>query len=119
MDGVLVRQTGRDGFDKMPWTEDGKTLWARLQDRWDVCLLSQLPDAIFSRCAPQKIKWARTELGPWALVIVVPDSMGKSDYSAPGNILIDDGEKHRAPWVSGGGRFILHRSAAETIKALG
>jgi hypothetical protein len=113
MDGVLVRQLARTGFDTFPWMPDGRALWDGIK-AVKPKLLSMLPDHNYQRGTAEKLAWVRRELGDVEL-ITVKDSEGKGRYASKGAILIDDGEKHRIPWESGGGTFILHRSAALTL----
>ena len=117
MDGVLVAQRGRERFDLMGWTADGKKLWDYIKP-FNPSLLSMTPDSIHARASAEKAEWARRELGESVPVIVVKDSNGKSGYSSSGAILIDDGAKHGAAWSGRGGIFIHHKSADATIAAL-
>ena len=118
MDGVLVFQNGqRDSYDTMHWMPDGKRLWEWCKP-FKPTLLSQLPDAIYDRCTPQKRAWAARELGAYVGVIVVPDTMGKVPYASPRAILIDDSRRHMEAWRNAGGIFILHRSAEESISTM-
>jgi hypothetical protein len=116
MDGVLVRQLARTGFDTFPWMPDGKKLWDGIK-RFNPKLLSMLPDANYDRGTAEKLAWVRRELGDVDL-ITVRDSEGKGRYSTKGAILIDDGEKHRRPWEAGGGLFILHVNADRTLTTI-
>lgn len=117
MDGVLVKQVGRKRFDLMDWMPDGRELWAFLEPLRPT-ILSQLMADIYEVSKPEKEVWCERELGPSVPVIVVHGEQGKHYYSGPGNILIDDSEAHRAPWVSRGGTFILHRSAVHSMAEL-
>lgn len=118
MDGVLVHQTGRDGFDTMPWMPGGRVLWAFIAPLKPT-ILSMLRDDNYERCAPQKRAWCARELGADVPVIITPDSTGKGPHAIPGAVLIDDGVMRHAPgWVKNGGIFLHHVSAAETIKRL-
>lgn len=118
MDGVLVRQTGSDGFDRMPWMPDGRELWDFIAPM-NPTILSQRPDDNWARTAPQKVAWVARELGPNVPVIIARRSVGKSPHAQPGAILIDDGlKKHGTPWIERGGIFIHHRSAKASIKEL-
>ena len=89
MDGVLVKQTGRDGFDLMPWMPDGKDLWAFIAPLKPT-ILSMLPNANIARCEPQKRAWCARELGAEVAVVITPDSIGKGPHATPGAVLIDD-----------------------------
>lgn len=117
MDGVLVRQTGRDGFDKMPWMPDGRVLWEFIAPMGPI-ILSMLPDENMHRAAPQKIEWCARELGKDVAVTITPDSIGKAKYAEAGDVLIDDNQKHASGWIANGGIFILHRSAKASISVL-
>lgn len=119
MDGVLVRQTGSDGFDKMPWMPDGRDLWDFIK-QFEPSLLSQLPDETYARCAPQKIAWAARELGAYVSALIVKRSIGKArDYANPDAILIDDAAyTHGKLWTAAGGQFIHHVTSAKTIQSL-
>lgn len=118
MDGVLVRQTGRDGFDAMPWMADGRVLWEFIAPLKPTILSMLRPD-IYERCAPQKRAWCSRELGPDVPVIVTPSGIGKGPHARPGAILIDDDPRtHEAGWVKAGGVFIHHVSAAASIAKL-
>lgn len=118
MDGVLVKQTGRDGFQKMPWMPDGKMLWEFIKPM-NPTILSQLPDETWARCMPQKCEWVARELGKDIRVIVVQRSHGKAVYASPDAVLIDDAiYTHGKNWIAAGGVFVYHINAAESIKTL-
>lgn len=119
MDNVLVDPRGkRENYDTMDWMPDGKRLWKWLRP-FKPTLLSQLPDPIYERCAPQKRIWAAREVGPEVDVIVVPDTTGKVPYASPRAVLIDDSRRHMEAWRQAGGLFILHHSAEESIAMMG
>lgn len=68
--------------------------------------------------APEnKRAWVRKHLGREVKVICCR-SREKSRYAKAGDILIDDWEKYRALWLAKGGRWVTHRSAADTIATL-
>lgn len=118
MDMVLVRQTGRDGFDRMPWTSDGKALWAYIEKRSPI-LLTAVRDERFGRIAEEKLVWINRELGAGVPVIFAPKSRGKGPFARAGDVLIDDSKTHCSDWENGGGLAVLHRSALDTIDKLG
>ena len=118
LDGVLVLQTGRDNFDKMPWMPDGNVLWQFLAPRKPTILSMLRPD-IYERCAPQKRAWCARELGAEVAVVITPDSIGKGPHATPGAVLIDDDyHRHGPAWVKHGGVYVHHTSAANSIKQL-
>lgn len=118
MDMVLVRQTGRDRFDTMPWMPDGKMLWAFIAPLKPTLLTMLSPDRI-ERCGAQKRVWAARELGTDVPVVIASDKTGKGIYATPGAVLIDDDlHRHCQAWVAAGGIYIHHRSAARSIERL-
>lgn len=118
MDMVLVRQTGREGFDTMPWMPDGKALWTFIAPLRPTLLSMLSPDRL-ERCGAQKRAWAARELGTDVPVIVASDKTGKGPYATQGAVLIDDDmHRHGPAWVKNGGIYLHHVSAADTIKRL-
>ncbi len=121
MDGVLVRQTGRDGFDVMPWMPDGKELWEYVKPFCPI-ILSQLSPDIHGRGSYQKRIWCDRELGAGVpLIVVMADThhTEKYNYSGLESILIDDHfEQHQPAWVARGGVFIHHVNTENTIREL-
>lgn len=121
MDGVLVRQTGRDGFDTMPWMPDGKALWDYVKV-FSPTVLSQLSPDIYSRGAKQKRVWCNRELGATVPLLVVMEDTNHSakwTYASPGAVLIDDHkEQHAGAWEARGGVFIHHTDTDSTIAKL-
>lgn len=117
MDGVLVRQTGREGFDGMPWHKDGKAIWQALNGTRPT-LLSKVPDARLALGYLEKRRWVDFQLGVGVHLIVVPDSLGKTVYCRPGDVLVDDSEPNCAAWRRAGGRAILHRNLDSTISEI-
>lgn len=117
MDGVLVRQTGREGFDEMPWHKDGQAIW-RAIERQRPTLLSKVPDARLALGYVEKRRWVDLHLGVGVPLIVVPDSLGKAPYCVQGDVLIDDSEPNCLAWSKVGGHAILHRRLEATLEAI-
>lgn len=117
MDMVLVRQTAMQGFNLMPWMQDGKELWAFIKPHKPT-LITQVREERFGATAHEKLIWINRELGADVPVIFTPDSRGKGPFARPGDILIDDGHKHCEAWQGAGGTAILHRAAGTTIAQL-
>lgn len=114
MDGVLVRQTGSERFDEMPWHAMGKRIWAALNGV-RATLLSKVPDARLALGYLEKRRWVDFHLGVGVALIVTPDSLGKAPYCRAGDILIDDSERNCVAWTRAGGHAILHRNPDSTI----
>lgn len=117
MDGVLVQQTGREGFDAMPWHKHGKAIWNALE-RTRPTLLSKVPDARLALGYVEKRRWVDFHLGVGVALIVVPDSLGKERYCLPGDVLIDDSEPNCLAWTRAGGLAILHRNLERTLEGI-
>ncbi len=117
MDMVLVRQTGTEGFDRMPWMPDGKTLWESIKAHRPI-LLTQVRESRFGLNCAEKLAWINRELGASVPVIFTPDSRGKGPFARPNDVLIDDSAKHCDSWRKAGGSAIEHRSAEVTIREL-
>ena len=121
MDMVLVQQTGRDGFDTMPWMPDGKILWDFIKG-YEPTILSQLSSDIHARGSVQKRVWCDRELGMDVPLIVVRadrQHTAKFVFSGPDMVLIDDGaQQHQQMWEDYGGVFIHYVSTADTIEKL-
>lgn len=64
-----------------------------------------------------KIAWVRKHLGSHVEVRCCP-SKDKCLHCSPGDILIDDWEKHMQKWINAGGIWITHTSAHDTIRQL-
>ena len=66
-----------------------------------------------------KHAWGATNLNPSPQRIITCKSKEKYKHMiAPGDILIDDWEKHKDAWVGAGGHWITHTSAKNTIEQL-
>ena len=61
--------------------------------------------------------WARKHLGAHVPVICCP-AREKYLHAGSGNVLIDDWEKYKDLWVAAGGRWVTHKSAADTARQL-
>jgi len=64
----------------------------------------------------QKLGW-RDKHFPDLEMIVCP-SRDKIKFAQPGDIIVDDWEKHRQTWIDGGGIWVMHTSAADSIRQL-
>lgn len=64
----------------------------------------------------QKLRW-RDKYFPDLEMIVCP-SREKIKYAKPGDVIVDDWEKWRQVWVDGGGIWVMHTSAQNSIREL-
>jgi hypothetical protein len=111
-------------YANLPWTSDGPVLWERVKHH-DPVILTGLPRGSWAK--PQKLEWCRRELGSDVPVITcmsrdkaekAREWVAERTAGTPVPVLIDDRESLRERWEEAGGIFILHTSAAESIRAL-
>jgi len=130
-EGMLGRRPSREA-DDVDWTQvravddfylnippmaDMDELW-RFVSPYEPAVLTGVPNYnTVPDAAANKRAWIRKHIGPHVTVICCR-SKDKCLYAKPGDILIDDWEKHRDLWLLAGGRWITHTSAADTIKKL-
>jgi len=65
---------------------------------------------------PQKRRWAETHF-PGVPVITTLAAL-KHEHREPGDVLVDDRDKHRRLWEAEGGVFVHHTSARDSIARL-
>jgi hypothetical protein len=104
-----------DFFGSLPLMKGASQLWTFLRPL-SPAILTGAPSGDWA--APQKKKWCVDRLSLPAERVLVVDACDKALFSQPGAVLIDDYEKHRAPWEARGGIFIHYRSAMESIALL-
>lgn len=114
MDGVLVKQTGRDRFDRMPWTRDGKQFWT-MMEKYRPHLISTANAGRELKTYEEKRIWIDREIGPHVRLFLMADEVGKAIYSSPGHVLIDNDAKQKGAWESRGGFFVHYKSATQAI----
>jgi len=112
----------KDFYNKLPWMPDGKKLWNFVK-QYDPFILTGLPMGNWA--APQKWRWCQRELGLGKDRVLVGMARDKAKKASEAlgrplnnDILIDDREKARGPWMANGGYFILHTTAENTVAQL-
>ena len=100
----------------IPPMKDMKELWEAISPKNPI-VLTGVPR--IKEAASDKHAWGHTHLIPPAQRIITCPSKEKYLHMIdPGDILIDDWEKHKEAWVIAGGLWITHTSAKDTIKQL-
>ena len=100
----------------IPPMKDLDELWAAISP-YNPIVLTGVP--YIPEAAGDKQAWGYTNLDPPPQKIITCKSKEKYKYmTAPGDILIDDWEKHKDAWVNAGGHWITHTSAKDTIEQL-
>ncbi len=104
-----------DFYLNLPPTPDFVELWTYVAPRRPT-ILTGIPSSI-AQAAEQKRAWVARFCGP-SVSVITTESKNKYRHASPGDILVDDWEKHRRAWLDAGGVWVTHRSAAETITSL-
>jgi hypothetical protein len=108
------RLAAADGFfANLAPLPDAFELYEAVKHRNPV-ILTGLPRGNWA--APQKRAWAERHF-PGVEVITTPAAL-KREHCHPGDVLVDDRDKHRGLWEQAGGVFIHHTSAKSSIAAL-
>jgi len=102
-----------DFFATLDPLPDAPELYAAVRHR-DPIILTGLPRGTWAE--PQKRRWAQAHF-PGVPVITTLAAL-KHEHRHPGDVLVDDRDKHRHLWEANGGVFIHHRSAADSIAEL-
>jgi hypothetical protein len=66
--------------------------------------------------AGQKVEWAAEHFPGVAIITCM--ARDKHKHMAPGDVLVDDREKHRQAYEAAGAIFIHHRSAQDSLRQL-
>ncbi len=97
----LIFAQGPEWWENLPWTPNGRRLWAGLL-KYNPTILSA-PMAGATGCEEGKLNWVRKNLGE--VPVVLEDE--KFHY-AEGNVLVDDFVFNTIPWKEHGGDPVLH-----------
>ncbi len=113
-DWKLVRSVG-DFYLTLPQMPDLDQLWDRVYPHSPIILTG----------VPSQINAADNDKRTWALKHLTPDTemicclaKDKALHCKPGDILIDDYERHKQKWLDAGGIWITHTSALDTCRQL-
>jgi hypothetical protein len=100
-------------FENLEPMPDAAELYAAVQRRNPI-ILTGLPRGNWAE--PQKRHWAEKHF-PGVPVITTMAAL-KHEHRHPGDVLVDDRDRHRHLWEDNGGVFIHHKSAADSIAEL-
>ena len=103
-----------DFFGSLPLMPDAQALWDATAHLRPV-ILTGVPGGGWA--APQKVRWAARHF-PDAQVVTTLARAKRDHIGAPGDVLVDDTPTYRHLWEEAGGRFVLHRSARESLAGL-
>ncbi|MGZ6020084.1 MAG: 5' nucleotidase, NT5C type [Phenylobacterium sp.] len=103
-----------DGFfehlDLMP---DAMQLYEAVKAKGPI-ILTGMPHGQWAE--PQKRAWAAKHFPGVPMITTL--AVMKREHCAPGDVLVDDRDQHRALWEGAGGLFIHHTSAKASIAEL-
>lgn len=105
----------KDFYLGMPPLQDMRQLWDYVSPLKPI-ILTGVPKSV-EEAPGNKVAWVRKHLGPDVEVRCCL-SKEKALHCKPGDILIDDWEKHKHLWLAAGGVWITHVSAEQTIDDL-
>ncbi|MFC3070865.1 5' nucleotidase, NT5C type [Phenylobacterium soli] len=102
-----------DFFGSLPLMPDAMELYEAVRHRNPV-ILTGMPRGNWAE--PQKRRWAARHF-PDVPVITTMAAL-KHEHRHPGDVLVDDRDKHRHLWENEGGIFIHHKDAKRSIEQL-
>jgi len=113
--GEFWRRLARAGefYASLPKLPDADLLFDAVR-HLEPTILTGLP--IGNWAAPQKVRWA-AEHYP-GVPIITCMARDKHRHLQGQAVLVDDSPRHMAAWEGAGGTYILHRSAAGSLRAL-
>jgi hypothetical protein len=103
-----------DFYFSLPLLPDAMQLFDAVK-HLDPIILTGLPRGNWA--ADQKMRWAAEHFPGVRMITCM--ARDKRNHAREGDVLVDDMEKYRDLWEQAGGIFVHHRSAAESIEALG
>jgi hypothetical protein len=101
-------------FSSLAPMPDAAALWTHCA-AYRPRVLTGLPMGTWAE--PQKRDWCARHLSRHVTVITCL-ARDKYKHCSRGSVLVDDREENRDAWVRAGGTFVLHKSAALSIKRL-
>lgn len=118
VDWKTIRE--REGFyTDLPLMEDVVALW-RVIGKHNPIVLTGVPSHQVPEAEENKRSWFdnHRDLFGDVKVICCPSKL-KYKHCVPGDVIIDDWEKHRQLWEDAGGIWVTHLNAQNTIVRLG
>ena len=105
--------TAPDFFENLEPMPDAYELYEAVKHRRPI-ILTGLPRGAWAE--PQKRRWAERWF-PGVEVITTMAAL-KREHCDPGDVLVDDRDKHRHLWEQAGGKFVHHKNARTSIEEL-
>jgi len=105
--------SAKDFYASLPKMPDADVLFGAVR-HLKPTILTGLP--LGNWAAPQKVRWAAEHFP--GVPIVTCMARDKHKHMHPGDVLVDDREKHRAAYEAHGVVFIHHRNAEDSLRQL-
>ncbi|HEX6741597.1 MAG TPA: hypothetical protein VF079_07370 [Sphingomicrobium sp.] len=106
-------EQARNFYGSLPEMPDARLLFDAVR-HLQPTILTGLP--IGRWAAPQKVEWAAEHFP--GVPIITCMARDKHKHMHPGDVLVDDREKHRAAYEAAGVVFVHHRNAADSLRQL-
>jgi 5'(3')-deoxyribonucleotidase len=100
-------------FGSLPEMPDARLLFDGVR-HLQPTILTGLPIGCWA--APQKVEWAAEHFP--GVPIVTCMAQDKHKHMHPGDVLVDDREKHRPAYEAAGVVFVHHRNAEDSLRQL-
>jgi 5'(3')-deoxyribonucleotidase len=100
-------------YGALPEMPDARPLFDAVK-HLEPTILTGLP--IGAWAAPQKVEWAAEHFP--GVPIITCMARDKHKHMHPGDVLVDDREKHREAYEAAGVVFVHHKSAEDSLKQL-
>ena len=102
-----------DFYARLPEMPDARQLFDAVK-HLEPTILTGLP--LGSWAAPQKVEWAAEHFP--GVPIITCMARDKHKHMHPGDVLVDDREKHRAEYEAAGIVFVHHKNAEDSLRQL-
>jgi 5'(3')-deoxyribonucleotidase len=103
----------RNFYGTLPEMPDARRLFDAVK-HLEPTILTGLPLGRWA--APQKVEWAAAHFP--GVPIITCMAADKHKHMHPGDVLVDDREKHRAAYEKAGVVFIHHKNAEDSLRQL-
>jgi len=100
-------------YGTLPEMSDARLLFDAVK-HLEPTILTGLPLGRWA--APQKVEWAAEHFP--GVPIITCMAADKHKHMKPGDVLVDDREKHRAAYEAAGVVFVHHKNAEDSLKQL-
>ena len=100
-------------YGTLPEMSDARLLFDAVK-HLEPTILTGLPLGRWA--APQKVEWAAEHFPGVPIITCV--AADKHKHMKPGDVLVDDREKHRAAYEAAGVVFVHHKNAEDSLKQL-